>query len=364
MKKFIISLFFLIGCAGFAAARNYALVSYNADNGLSHNTVRCIAQDQRGFMWIGTADGLNRFDGIAFRAYNSENLRHGLLNTSVHALCADRKNRLWVGTEQGVYLYDERKDVFYPFSVRTQYGVVITGRISRIFENGDGKIWIGTEAQGFFIYHPEDGELEQNSRLADAVTDMVGGPDWNVFVSARNGTVAEFDSEGKQRLAVYSKERGGHVPSIRSLCYSNDKLWGCFETDGLAKMTWSGDSAAKWTHRRDLSAQVLLPLSRGELMIGSDDGLFVYYTGSGQVDPVTDMTARGENYTHTVNALYRDREESGSLRSIMVLPIFPAGSNPSSTCRSGSRRGVKRSPRLLPRTTTAACGLRSTNGVS
>lgn len=172
----------------------------------------------------------------------------------------------------------------------------------------DGKIWIGTEAQGFFIYHPEDGELEQNSRLADAVTDMVGGPDWNVFVSARNGTVAEFDSEGKQRLAVYSKEQGGHVPSIRSLCYSNDELWGCFETDGLAKMTWSGDSAAKWTHRRDLSAQVLLPLSRGELMIGSDDGLFVYYTGSGQVDPVTDMTARGENYTHTVNALYRDRE--------------------------------------------------------
>ncbi|MBS4764735.1 response regulator [Alistipes sp. kh20] len=308
MKKFIISLFFLIGCAGFAAARNYALVSYNADNGLSHNTVRCIAQDQRGFMWIGTADGLNRFDGIAFRAYNSENLRHGLLNTSVHALCADRKNRLWVGTEQGVYLYDERKDVFFPFSVRTQYGVVITGRITRIFENGDGKIWIGTEAQGFFIYHPEDGELEQNSRLADAVTDMVGGPDWNVFVSARNGTVAEFDSEGKQRLAVYSKEQGGHVPSIRSLCYSNDELWGCFETDGLAKMTWSGDSAAKWTHRRDLSAQVLLPLSRGELMIGSDDGLFVYYTGSGQVDSVTDMTARGENYTHTVNALYRDRE--------------------------------------------------------
>ena len=150
------------------------MVSYNADNGLSHNTVRCIAQDQRGFMWIGTADGLNRFDGIAFRAYNSENLRHGLLNTSVHALCADRKNRLWVGTEQGVYLYDERKDVFFPFSVRTQYGVVITGRITRIFENGDGKIWIGTEAQGFFIYHPEDGELEQNSRLADAVTDMVG----------------------------------------------------------------------------------------------------------------------------------------------------------------------------------------------
>ena len=309
MKRFIISLFLRIGCTGAVSARNYALVSYNADNGLSHNTVRCIAQDQRGFMWFGTADGLNRFDGVAFRVYDSEDLRHGLLNTSVHALCADRKNRLWVGTEQGVYLYDERKDLFSSFSVRTQYGVVITGRITRIFENGDGKIWIGTEAQGFFIYYPEDGTLEQNSRLSDAVTDMVGGPDWNVFVSARNGTVAEFDSEGKQRLAVYAKERSGHVPSVvRSLCYSNDELWGCFETDGLAKMVWSGESAADWTMRREMSARALLPLSRGELMVGSDDGLFVFYTGSEEIDPVTDMTVRRESYTHTVNALFRDHE--------------------------------------------------------
>ena len=308
MKRFVISLFLLIGCAGFVSARNYALVSYNADNGLSHNTVRCIAQDQRGFMWFGTADGLSRFDGVVFRVYNSENLRHGLLNTSVHALCADRKNRLWVGTEQGVYLYDERKDAFSHFGVRTQYGVVITGRITRIFENGDGKIWIGTEAQGFFIYHPEDGTLEQNSRLADAVTDMAGGPDWNVFVSARNGTVAEFDSEGRQRLTVLSTERSAHASSVRSLCYNNDELWSCFETDGLAKMTWSGDSAAKWTRRGEIPARVLLPLSRGELLVGSDDGLFVFYTGSGEIDPVTDMTVRSEPYTYTVNALFRDHE--------------------------------------------------------
>lgn len=308
MRKFIISLALLLGCAGFASGRNYALVNYNADNGLSHNTVRCIVQDRRGFMWFGTADGLSRFDGAAFCVYNSEDVRHGLLNTSVHALCADRKNRLWVGTERGVYLYDERRDVFSHFTVRTQYGVIITGRITRIFENGDGKIWIGTEAQGFFIYHPEDGMLEQNSRLADAVTDMAEGPDWNVFVSARNGTVAEFDSEGKQRLAVSAGELGGRIPSVRSLCYSNDELWGCFETDGFAKLAWSEGVAGAWTERREIPARVLLPLSRGELMIGSDDGLFVFYTGSGAIDPVSDMSARNSGYTYTVNALYRDRE--------------------------------------------------------
>lgn len=308
MGKYILTLILLFGCAGFASGRNYALVNYNADSGLSHNTVRCIVQDRRGFMWFGTADGLSRFDGASFRVYNSEDLRHGLLNTSVYALCADRKNRLWVGTEQGVYLYDERKDVFSHFTVRTQYGVIITGRITRIFENGDGKIWIGTEAQGFFIYHPEESRLEQNSRLADAVTDMVEGPDWNVFVSARNGTVAEFDSEAKQRMILSADVSGGSVPSVRSLCYSNDELWGCFETDGFAKMAWSDNGTGKWTEHREIPARVVLPLSRGELMIGSDDGLFVFYAGSGAIDPVSDMSARNNGYTYTVNALYRDRE--------------------------------------------------------
>lgn len=310
MKRLVLSLFFLTLCgAELSVGRDYALVSYNADDGLSHNAVHCIAQDSRGFMWFGTADGLNRFDGISFRVYDSEDPRHGLRNTSISALCTDRKGCLWVGTEQGVYLYDEAKDRFEPFMECTEYGVIVTGRITGILENGDGRIWIGTEAQGFFIYHPEDGLLEQNSRLSDAVTDLVKGSDWNVYVGVRNGTVAEFDSAGRECMRIGPDERLDRVAKIRSLCYNNDELWGCFETEGLARLCWSSARTAAWDWLRcDLAVRELLPLSRRELLIGSDEGLFIYDAGRGELDEVSDLTVRNEPYTHMVNALFRDCE--------------------------------------------------------
>ncbi len=310
MKRLVLSLFFLMPCSVYPSfGRDYALVSYNVDNGLSHNTVRCIAQDHRGFMWFGTAEGLNRFDGLSFRVYDSKDLRHGLENTSVSALCTDRKGRLWVGTEQGLYLYDEAEDRFNPFAERTEYGVVVTGCITGILENGDGRIWIGTEAQGFFIYHPEDGLLEQNSRLPDAVTDLVKGSGWNVYVGVRNGTVAEFDSAGRECMRICPNDRQDRETRIRSLCYSNDELWGCFETEGLARLSWADDRSAVWDLLRcDLSVRELLPLSRGELLVGSDEGLLIYDTGRGQFDGVSDLTIRNEPHTHMVNDLFRDRE--------------------------------------------------------
>lgn len=310
MMRLVLSLIFSILCGiGSSVGRDYALVSYNVDNGLSHNMVRCIAQDRRGFMWFGTADGLNRFDGMSFRVYDSEDLRHGLQNTSISALCTDRKGRLWVGTEQGVYLYDEARDHFDLFTERTEYGVVVAGCITGILENGDGRIWIGTEAQGFFIYHPEDRLLEQNSRLSDAITDLVKGSDWNVYIGVRNGTVAEFDSAGRECMRICPNDGLDRATKIRSLCYSNDELWGCFEEEGLARLSWSGDRSAAWNLlRRDLSVRELLPLSRGELLVGTDEGLFIYDTGNGMCEPVSDLTTHNEPYTHMVNALYRDCE--------------------------------------------------------
>lgn len=311
MKRIVILLILILYYAGgeILGGRNFALVNYNADNGLSHNTVTSIAQDQYGFMWFGTADGVNRFDGINFRAYYSDNQsQHKLMNTFVYSLCVDRKNVLWVGTENGLYLYDENKDTFSHFNFRTQYGVVVTGRITSIYENKDGRIWIGTEAQGFFIYYPEERLLVQNSRLSDAVTDISGGSDRNVFLSTSSGIVAEFDSEGSQLFSTQTKTIDDHVPVIKSLCYNNDELWVCFETAGVAKMIWRENKYSEWTAQQDFSAYKLLPLSRGELLVGSDEGLSIFYPTTGRTEPVSDMSVRNDIYTQVVNTLFRDSE--------------------------------------------------------
>ncbi len=306
MKRLFLSLVLLLCGAVAAFGRDHAMVSYNMDNGLSHNTVRCIAQDKHGFIWFGTADGLNRFDGTSFRVYDSKTTGHGLPNTSISALCTDRKGRLWVGTGQGVYIYDEAMERFRPFTKSTEFGVVVTGAVTGILENGDGRIWIGTEAQGFFIYHPESGALEQNSRLSDAVADLVRGSDLDVYVGIRNGTVAAFDGAGRETMRIPSADRSSRM---RSLCYINDELWGCCATEGMARLSWSGAQSAAWTMLRcRLSVRELLPLARGELLVGADEGIFIYDTVRGTFDPVSDLSASDEPYTYMVNTLFRDHE--------------------------------------------------------
>lgn len=89
---------------------SYSFKHYNINNGLSQNTVHAIFQDKLGFMWFGTKDGLNRFDGTLFKIYKfspGENLRDNVF----HRILQDKQDNLWVGTDDGIYIYDSERRV-------------------------------------------------------------------------------------------------------------------------------------------------------------------------------------------------------------------------------------------------------------
>ena len=86
---------------------------FNVEDGLSQGTIRCIVQDHKGFIWIGTNDGLNRFDGIEFKIFrhDPEN-RCSLSSNVVTCLHEDRDGVLWVGTDRGLNGYDRIREDF------------------------------------------------------------------------------------------------------------------------------------------------------------------------------------------------------------------------------------------------------------
>ena len=90
---------------------------YTNKQGLSHNTVYCALQDKKGFMWFGTDDGLNRFDGHNFRIYryNSYDPK-SLPNDHIISLYEDSMNRLWVCTNAYTCYYDDKTDSFHPLT--------------------------------------------------------------------------------------------------------------------------------------------------------------------------------------------------------------------------------------------------------
>ncbi|WP_165760445.1 ligand-binding sensor domain-containing protein [Niastella populi] len=94
-----------------AVGQPYYFRHYQVENGLSNNTVYCSIQDNKGFLWFGTKEGLNRFDGYRFKLFNSETGDENRLRKDfVFCLFVDPKDNLWVGTQDGVYLYDYAKE--------------------------------------------------------------------------------------------------------------------------------------------------------------------------------------------------------------------------------------------------------------
>ncbi|WP_205514449.1 ligand-binding sensor domain-containing protein [Longitalea arenae] len=94
-----------------ASGQPYYFKHYQVENGLSNNTVYCSIQDKKGFLWFGTKEGLNRFDGYRFKLFKSDNEDNNLLKKDfIYCLFADDKDNLWVGTQNGLYRFDYAKE--------------------------------------------------------------------------------------------------------------------------------------------------------------------------------------------------------------------------------------------------------------
>ena len=99
-----------------ANAQELYFKHYQVESGLSHNSVSTLLQDKRGFLWFGTKDGLNRFDGYNFKLFHHNTKDDKSIGSNyIRSLYEDR-NYLWVGTDNGLFRYDNQKESFSELS--------------------------------------------------------------------------------------------------------------------------------------------------------------------------------------------------------------------------------------------------------
>ena len=150
---FVLSLFFLTVTVKVAAEVPfyYYFRTLDTKSGLSHSTVNVLLQDCRGFMWMGTKDGLNRYDGLSFRVFHKEN--SGLGNNSVTALHEDGDGNIWVGTDAGIYIYSPgREDFSYFDKIPSGMDSRINRSVTCIASDGQGNVWMTADGEGLFCY--------------------------------------------------------------------------------------------------------------------------------------------------------------------------------------------------------------------
>ncbi|HEX9186819.1 MAG TPA: two-component regulator propeller domain-containing protein, partial [Vicinamibacteria bacterium] len=144
------------------------------EDGLSHNHVQAILKDSRGFLWFGTADGANRYDGYDFVAYHHDaNDPATLPSPTVEALFEDSRKRLWVGTSAGdatlaqpgraqvfgLALYDREHDRFTTYHLEPT-GTAGSNVVRDFAEDRDGRLWLAT-GDGLTRFDPEAGRFER-----------------------------------------------------------------------------------------------------------------------------------------------------------------------------------------------------------
>jgi len=154
-KKTACFILFLWMGAGICFAQSPAIpLKYlGVESGLSNNVVNSLYLDHFGFMWMGTYDGLNRYDGYHFKVFrNGWEDKHSLVNNHITVLNGDAKNRVWVGTQKGVSYYDYADSKFHQL-VYLQKGRKnqVSDAVNAIAVSQNLTVYVATEEKGLFM---------------------------------------------------------------------------------------------------------------------------------------------------------------------------------------------------------------------
>jgi Signal transduction histidine kinase len=291
-------------------AGTFSFRHYKAEDGLTFNTVRSIIQDRLGFIWVGTENGLNRFDGNTFKEFRSlKNGKNILGSNYIGTLLEDSKGNIWIGTDEGIYIYHPLTEEFTYLSNKVN-GASISSTINNIVEDKSGNIWMSTHGQGIYRYNLTSGQLDQYNVIKDGKSSSRYDFINYIYVDRKNRVWAApktpresliyFEASKNCFRTFKLKQQNGNNAAIsiyKIFEDSQQNIWLGTWDKGICKLNEKENSITKYLSPEMLGGILhiheISEYGPDLLLIGSDDGLSLFNTkthtqrlfSSSEIDP-------------------------------------------------------------------------------
>lgn len=293
--------------------RHFRTIS--VEEGLSQSTVYTIVQDKLGFIWVGTQDGLNRYDGDEFVVYRSQkNNPSSLKSTYIRSLLVDKKGVLWVGGNKGISVYNYKTETFKNYDLKVKSGEWF---VTSIVQNDKGDIWISTSSGQLYLYNEKADNFQIfNIQLSNEHINNI----WHIVANKNElllGTDVGLFSFNLSDKKITSLKSTNNKIKVNHILVDGEIIWMGTEGDGLIKFNRSDKSTLTYNHIvgnlnsiTDNDVRSIEKDSQGNLWVGTFKGLSIMNKGENNF----------QNYFHhssipytisqnSVRYIYKDKQQ-------------------------------------------------------
>lgn len=318
----LLSLFLILPIVSFSSPPSLRFKTIARSEGLSNSTVECILQDSKGFIWIGTRDGLNKYDGYEITVYkmNPKNA-NSLSDNYVRYIYEDRQNNLWIGTSNGLNLFNRHNGTFTRYKHRNNESRTLSNnQVNCIYEDNENNLFISTYGGGLNRLNRRKGTFSvihdpmSKNVYDNFVTYIFQDSNRNLWVATEGGL--KIYKNGNLHNYSLFKDPEINITVITEDRHSN--LWIGTTDNGLYRFNLKMHDLKCYSHNeKDFSSissntirDVLID-KKGNIWVGCTNGglnlllptknSFYRYSGN-------DVYNSGALLQKTVSTLYEDRQ--------------------------------------------------------
>ncbi len=324
INKLIIVMIFSASIFIFASDKSYANLTFNnlnIETGISQSTVEVMFQDSKGYIWLGTNDGLNRYNGYDFKIYNYEEGQNSISNNGITDITEDEYGNIWVGTVQGINKINTTTEKIINYTEGNDG--IKDESITEVIVTKDNKLLVATY-EGLNIYNKDKDKFETVlDETEGIISEVIYSIDEDKYGNIWIGTDLGVNKISKsfkvlESYPINSEENSLGESEIYNV-YCDDEyglVWAGSDSSGIFNINTHSKKVTRYmnnpTDKKSIPSNqigAIMRDSKGNLWIGTTDGLAKYNEKSKNFDVYKNKIYDKNSLVYNdVRSLIEDRE--------------------------------------------------------